>query len=267
MKKYLFLLALPLLINCEGSSTPESTNPEDTEAKIPLNDRLKRDVEAALEIPATEKYDFQIYRSHLNNDTILDAIVTVNRLQYAIDQAIKTKMEAKAAELGYMGNYNFFFYYDGALDKLSVPLPVPSSPGRPLDVRFEPIVSPTKNDLILDYRIRNSGWRAYYTVINEHDLVLAFRWKVFDKVGEDNPEAILHDLVESKAGIGKDIALHPSTIENYDKNIGDVYQYVPKITKRGKMEFLFFFDPRAAKFRLYDDGPGSDIARAQAKNK
>jgi hypothetical protein len=267
MKKYLFLITLPLLINCEGASTPESASTEGTEAKIPLEDRLKRDVEAALEIPATEKYGFKIYKSHLNNDSILDAIVTVNRMDYAIDQAIKSKTEAKAAELGYMGNFNFFFYYDGALDQLSVPLPVASSPGRPLDVSFEPIVSPTKNDLIVEYRIRNSAWRSYYTVINEHDLVLAFRWKVFDFAGEENPEAIKHDFVESKAGIGKDIALYTSSIDDYNPNIGDIYKYEPKITKKGTLEFLFYFDPRVAKFRLYPDGPGSDFARQQAKRK
>ncbi|MCC6702037.1 MAG: hypothetical protein IT221_10965 [Fluviicola sp.] len=270
MKLHYFILPLLGLffIACsgDGDSTELVEKGKDSEENIPFEARMKRDIEAALEIPATEKYSLKIYRSHLNADTILDAIVTVNRLNFAIDEAIRMKKEAKAAELGYMGNYNFFFYYDGKTKNLSVPLPVPSSPGRELDVAFKPIVSPIKNDVIIDYRIRNSGWRSYFTVMNETDLLLVFQWKRFDKVGEEQPEAILHNLEESKAGIGKDIVIYQSEIDGYNPTkVGDIYKYDPTISKKGKLEYTFFFDPRIAKYRLYDGAPGSKEAIEKAK--
>lgn len=270
----LFSIIIPaltfILLACDETkdSNSKADSTDEKTANLPFEQRMKRDVEAALNIPITEKYGFKVYCSHLNSDTILDAIVTVNRLNFAIDEAIRMKKEAKAAELGYMGNYNFFFYYDGNSDKLSVPLPVPSSPGRALDVQFKPITSPTKNDVIIDYRIRNSGWRSYFTVMNETDLLLVFQWKRFDKVGDEQPEAILHNLEDSEANIGKDIVIYQSEIDGYNpNNIGDIYKYEPSITKKGKLEYRFFFDPRIAKYRLYDGAPGSKEAMEKAKNR
>lgn len=122
-----------------------------------------------------------------------------------------------------------------------------------MDVKFESIVSPTRKDVIIDYRIRNSGWRSYLTVLNERDLALVFQWKLFDNVGTDQPEALLHKTVLNPDGIGKDIAIYSSEIDGYNKQIPDVYQYVPSISKPNEILFKFFFDRSGGKFRLYKE--------------
>lgn len=259
------LFSCSLLLTACGSDETEKTSSEpvtpENELNLDFDQRARREVEAKLQIPVTEKYTFNVYKEFINADTIQDAIITVNRMEFAINDAIKKNKQTKMAEIGFMGNYNFFFYYDGATEQFSVPLPVPSSPGRPLEVRFENMISDISKDVVIDYRIRNSGWRSYFSVFNETDLTLVFQWKLFDYAGENNPEALLHIIEASREHSGKDILIYTSEIDNYTPNIGDMYQYVPSITKRNKLAYRFYFEPKFGKYTLYKTGPGSERAQ------
>jgi hypothetical protein len=234
----------------ETTETSETTTQQSNES---FDARAKREIVVALSIPANEKYAMRIYKEYINSDTIEDAIITVNRMEYAMDESIRNHREAKAAETGFTGNYNYVFYYDGALDQISNPIPAPSSPGRELDVEFKSIVSPARKDVILGYRIRNSGWKCYFSVFNEHDFMMIFRWKSFDFAGEDHPEALFHAIEENPNQIAKDISIYTSEIDSYTKNIGDIYQYVPSITKKKALQLKFFLDPIEKKYRLYPE--------------
>ncbi len=264
MKTTLIIALFISIVSCESGNTDEIKSTEDSTEVVnqSFEEQTKREIEGRLQIPANEKYTFKIYKSLINSDTIQDAIIAVNRLEFAMNEAIKNGKEVKSAELGFMGNYNYFIYYDGANERYSVPIPIPSTPGRPLDVEFMPITSPTRNDVMIGYRIRNSGWKAYFSVFNEADLLLVFRWNTFDKAGEKEPIALLHQLTESKAGIGNDIEIYESEIDNYlPSQVTDYNTYVPSITKKKKLLYRFFFDQKFGKFRLYNDGPGSELAR------
>lgn len=263
--KYFFIsvIAFTTFLTASCSSDTSTEEPVKQNGKTsenePFEKRFKREIEASLQIPATEKYTYRVYKAFVNSDTIEDAIITVNRFDYAIDQAIKSKNTAKAAEMGYIGRYNYFFFYDGAADIISKPVNVPSSPGRELDVAFASITSPTRQDIVVDYRIRNSGWRCYYTATGEAQVSLIFQWKLFDHVGEDVPEALNHVLEASPEGITQDISIYQSTIDHYDKNIGDEYKYVPQISQKGALLYRFFYDPRVLKFRIYSDEMLKDL--------
>ncbi len=248
------LLFLTLLLaNCsnEKKTTVPVKDPAKALQDLPFEKRYKREIEEKLNIGPKEKYTLQLYKAYINSDSIEDVIITVNRMQFAEGEAIKSGKTAKSAELGYTGNYNYFFYYDGSLDKISDPVPVPSSPGRPLDVSFISISSPTKKDIVIDYRIRNSGWRSYYTSSGDGTLALMFQWKWFDQIGTENPEALNHVFDPSPEGISQDISIYASSIDNHSLEIKDVYAFVPTITKKGALQFRFFFDPRINKFRIY----------------
>lgn len=234
----------------DSNTTTEDTNEKSNES---FDARAKREIMASLAIPVNEKFSMKIYKEYINADTIQDAIITINRLEYAMDEAIKNNREAKAAEIGFTGNYNYLFYYDGALDRISNPIFAPSSPGRELDIEFKPIVAPTRNDVIVGYRIRNSGWKSYFSVFNEHDMMMVFQWKSFDFAGEDHPEAFIHEFVENPNQVPMDIAIYSSEIDSYTKNIGDIYKYIPSITKKKELRLKFFLDPVAKKYRLYPE--------------
>ncbi len=262
MKYPLVLIGLFALLSCGDSDDTTAVTEESTEEVQETTDfamRARKVAMAKLNIPANEKFDFKVYREEINSDTIEDAIITINRMQFAMDEAIRTGKQAKMAEIGFMGSYNFFIYYDGATDQFSVPLPVPSTPGRPLDVSFENILSDTRKDIVIDYRIRNSGWRSYFSVFDETDLALVFQWKYFDKAGEDKPEALLHKYVQNETSLTKDIYIYESQIDGYNKEIGDMYAYVPSITKAGKLLMRFTFDPRFRKYKLIDEGGNSPM--------
>ena len=68
--------------------------------KLPFKQRVKREAESKLSIPATEDYTLQVYKAHLNSDNEKDAIITVNRYKYALDEASKAQNPAQIAELG-----------------------------------------------------------------------------------------------------------------------------------------------------------------------
>lgn len=218
-----------------------------------LDARAKREIMASLAIPVNEKFTMRIYKEYINADTIEDAIITINRMEYAMDEAIKNNRQAKAAEMGFTGNYNYLFYYDGALDRISNPVFAPSSPGRELDIEFKSIIAPTRKDVIVGYRIRNSGWKSYFSVFNDHDLMMVFQWKAFDYAGEDHPEAFVHTYEENPNQVPMDIAIYASEIDSYTKNVGDIYTYLPSITKKKELRFKFFLDPVEKKYRLYPE--------------
>lgn len=234
----------------DSTETVEGTNEKSNES---FDARAKREIMASLAIPVNEKFSMRIYREYINADTIEDAIITINRMEYAMDEAIKNNRQAKAAEMGFTGNYNYMFYYDGALDRISNPIFAPSSPGRELDIEFRPIVAPTRKDVIVGYRIRNSGWKSYFSVFNDHDMMMVFQWKSFDFAGEDHPEALVHAFEENPNQVPMDIAIYTSEIDSYTKNIGDVYKYIPSITKKKELKLKFFLDPVAKKYRLYPE--------------
>lgn len=240
-----------LTVSCSQSSPEEKDAETAPKKKEAFDKRFVKEIEAKLKITKTEKYSYKVYKADINGDGIRDAVITVNRLQYAEDQAIASGNVAKAVEVGYVGPYNLFFYYDGSLDLISDPIQVPSSPGRELDVHFESITSPDKKDIVIDYRVRNSGWRSYFTSSGQGTLSLMFQWKWFDHVGEATPEALNHVLEANPRGQMKDISIYESNIDNYSENVKDVYAYTPKITKKGALLYRFFYDPQVLKFRIY----------------
>jgi hypothetical protein len=251
---FLFSALLSVLfVQCSGENQAEPIQ-EKAEKPVknkPFDQRYKSEIEAKLKIDKKEKYTYQVYKALINADIIEDAIITVNRMQFAEDEAIKSGKVAKSAEMGYVGNYNYFFYYDGAIDEISEPIVVPSSPGRALDVSFASITSTDKQDIIIDYRIRNSGWRSYFTSTTEGHLSLMFQWKWFDYIGESTPEALNHVFEMSPEGRSQDISIYQSAIDDYTPNVKDVYAYAPKITKKGALMYRFFYDPAVTKFRIY----------------
>lgn len=242
----LILVACSTQNNKENKENTKKDSSEKTATISNFETRIKREIEAKLNIPATEKYALAINKAHLNGDEKEDAIVTINRLEFALNEAAKTNT-AKRAELGFMGNYNYFFYYDGALDRVSIPMPIASSAKAPLKVYFENIQSEIYKDAIIEYRIRNSAFRNYYLIENG-SLGLVFQWKLFDQIGTDNYEANFISYQPGTITLAKDIIISKGKISNYSKNISNVYTYNPTIEKNGEELYRFFYDNRTGKY-------------------
>ena len=249
--KHLSLISCSVLVflfSCGEPQTeekdPAEENVEQSKTENKFEDRVRREVEAKLGIPATENYHIEIKKGHLNADEHEDAVISVNRHQLAEEEASKDKTRK---ELGYMGNYNYFIYYDGKIDRVSIPMPIASSGKTPLKISFDNVQSEIYQDLIVEYRIRNSAFRNYYLIENG-SLVLVFQWKLFDMVGTDNYEANYITYGTGSRSLAKDILIYKGKIKNYSTKIPNIYTYDPEIEKNGEELYRFFYDPGTMKY-------------------
>ncbi len=250
MKKFALLLILFSFFSCKNETDKKDVfgkeKVENTKSSS-FEERVKREIEVKLEIPVKEKYEFKIHYAFLNADANKDAIITVNRLGFAMDEAAKAENTAKRAEFGYMGNYNYFFYYDGKLDKISVPMVVASSSKSPLKVTFNNIQSEIYQDVSIDYRIKNAAFRSYYLIENGSCQII-FQWKLFDQIGLDSYEANFIKYDEGTLSLTKDILIYKGKIKDYTTKVEDISRYDPTIENTNEELYRFFYDPRTMKY-------------------
>jgi hypothetical protein len=252
MKAILILLLIAVVLpSCQEEQTDVEVlneTPQEDLSKLPLNEYAKRHVESSLSILGTEKYSLEIIKGNLDADRKEDAIIVVNRKQFALDEAMKSENPAKSAEMAFMGNYNYIFYYDGGLKLISPPIAVPSSALVPLKVNLTEVSAESYQDILIDYRIRNANFRDVFTITN-HTPRKVFEWKTFDGLGTDKPEAYTFEYTSGKYGPEKDIILYASTLEKLPAN-ADKNTFEPKITKTAKVAFHFFYIPQEQKYGM-----------------
>jgi hypothetical protein len=252
MKAILILVLLALVLpSCQEDKEDVEVfdeKPQEDFSKLPLKEYAKRHVESSLSILGTEKYSLQIIKGNLDSDQKEDAIIVVNRKQFAMEEAMKSENPAKSAEMAFMGNYNYIFFYDGGLKLISPPIAIPSSALVPLKVNLTSVTAETHQDILIDYRIRNANFRDVFTVTN-HTPRKVFEWKTFDGLGTDKTEAYTFEYTSGKYGPEKDILLYESTLEKLPAN-ADKNTYDPKITKTAKVAFHFFYIPQEQKYGM-----------------
>jgi hypothetical protein len=255
MKKYsifYFLFTVFLLLQACNTENEQQTNNEDVAVeKLTFDQRKERHITGSLSMDVTEKYSTEIYKEKINNDEFEDAIITVNRLDFAKNKAKTLKNGRQIAEMGYIGNYNYFVFYDGRLDKFSVPVPVPSSPINKLKVSFEQLSSENYKDLIVEYRLLNGSFRNYYTIYGDV-LQEIFQVKTFDHIGENKPEAYFIEYDKGSICDVKNIMVYEGKINNYRSKIEDIYQFEPEISKTNKLFKRWFFNPKVMKYMTED---------------
>ena len=134
---------------------------------------------------------------------------------------------------------NYLFYFDGALNLISPPLAIPSSPMLPLKVSFENISSSSFKDILIDFRIRNSSYKDYYTITN-HSPRRIFQWKIFDGLGTPNEESFIFNYETGSYSESKDIVISKGRIGAIPKK-ADLFIYEPVISAEKKQETLYRF--------------------------
>lgn len=249
MRRILFLASISLLIMSCGDEKKDDPIDQETKKTAPVEtveSMAKRHIEGRLSIPATEKYSYHIYKEHLDGDDKIDAIITVNRLEFAIDKASKSKNTAQQASIGYMGNHNYIFYYDGGLNKISPEIAVPSSPLSELKVSFENINSEAYKDILIDFRILNASYKDYYTVKN-HTPIHVFQWKNYDGLKSGKEEAFYFEYTEGTLGPVKDILVKKAVLIQPKGEI-DLYKYEPELKKTNELVHRFFYHPSEGKY-------------------
>lgn len=249
--KYYFTLIIVTLFLAACSESVESNESEiiDDEVEtenISFEERVKLHVQSQLQIPGGENYELKIYEEQLTEDGIMDAIITVNRLEFAMETAKKGKNVSKSAELDFWGEYNIIFYYDSELDKITPPLNFSSTPYRSLKVSFEHISSTIYKDPIIDYPLRNSEFRIYLPIIN-HVPKQVFQWKVFDGWGTDAVEAYCFSYDKGSYSHFKDIIITKANLKNIEPGV-NYNKIKPEITCTDEEVYRFFLNPKDFKY-------------------
>ena len=259
-----------LLFSCDNTpSNQKDDTPAgiDLEARRKLNQRdyalldssahfvdsvIRTFIDETLQTVQDEAYTFEIHRARLNPDQVTDAIISVNRLSYAQNKASLSGYQAQAENLGYMGPFNLFIYYDGANNSFEIPTPVPSSPLLPLRISFEHISSNKYKDLVVDFRIRNSSYKEIYFLFNNKPSKV-FQWKNFDGLGTKESEAYSFEFNPGNGPV-RDVLVFNAKIEQPIKAI-DPFIYKPTILGSQELIKRFFYIPAQGKFFSTKDGP------------
>lgn len=250
MKSITFLILIFSLLSCNEQPPVEESNPS-TSSEISENvseEQIKQEVLALLNIEESEKISIDVYFEHLNTDEHMDAIIRVNRLEKAKNEAIKSGKIAKKAETGFMGLYNYIVYWDGAGKKCISSVNIPSSAIAPLTISFENITSNIFKDIIVEYRIRNSCFRNFYTLRNNipsQTLVV----KMWDGLGTENVEGYVVKYAKGTYSAAKDINVYKGIITNMTfDNPKDVYSAFPRITATDELERNWFYNDSQFKY-------------------
>jgi len=245
----LVAVSLVLIFGCTEPHEPTILKDQTAEKEhdnVPFEERVKLHVQSQLGILGSEKYELKIYKEQLTNDGVEDAIITVNRLEFAIEQSKKENKLAKAAEVDFWGNYNIIFYYDSELDKITPPMEIASSPMRSMRVSFENISSENYKDALIDYPIRNSEFRIFLPII-EHAPKNTFQWKLYDGWGTEAVEAYCFSYDKGSYSNIKDIIVKKASIQKIEK--GDDYNKIePIINCSEEVLHRFFFNPNDSKY-------------------
>lgn len=251
--KLLFIFSIFFISSACSSEEKKSDNEINTEVKgvETLTDEEKTisQVESTLGISATENYDIQIEYKHIDQDTLLDALILVNRKEFGHQKAKNTETERFFESTGYTGPYNHVFVKLGGSDKLISTTPVGSNADYSLNVEFLELTSKAHKDFFVEYRIRNSLHRNYYTIRGDK-IYLTFSCPVFDNIGDEKPTVYDIQHTNSDVRIAKDIAMYNGEIVDYNaEEIENINKYTPKdIVSNGDLYVFFIFDERKMKY-------------------
>lgn len=214
------------------------------DSNLPLDERAKKQAMRKIGIPANETISVKVYQAYLNDDNISDAFITINRLEFAERNAKKLKTYEILKRNGYVGNYNFIMIYDGATDKLSLPIPVPSSAKKELEVDFEYLFSSSYTSPVVTFRIKDGEFKNFYKIA-DGIMDKVFKMKSYEFVGQANEKAYVYEIQEEGMfSFVKDIIVYHGKLENSAEIAENWFDGKAKITKSKEIEKSWYFDPK-----------------------
>lgn len=244
------LFAVVTISSCSSDDKNLPTVEKSPEDQLTEEQWIVRKIESELNIPATEKYGIEIIYKHINPDTLMDALILVNRKEHALNHVKNNGTEAFFERTGQTGGYNYVFVkLGGAKDVIST-TPVGSNINYSLKAEFLELTSKAFTDFYVDYRIKNSLQRNYYT-LRGNNLHLTFSCPIFDGIGD--PKPVVYDIryLDSPVRMTKDIALFHARLKDYKVNeIEDVNHYEAKgIESTEDLYVYFIFDEKTMKYK------------------
>lgn len=239
------------MFSCGEAISDEPVLPEQNKVEIQgsLDEKMNAFAKVELNIDGTEEYTLKSYKAHLNDDGVEDMIVTVNLYERAMKET-KEQNSTKKAELGYYGDYNFFFFIDGKSKQMGKPVTVRSNPFKSLGVSFDYVTSDTHMDVMIDFHLSTSFWRSFYRIVNliPREMCLS---ELFVNLDQQNEKAYVVELLPSDKSVSKLIAVYSAKLDEYEitKPI-DKFQIEPNRVKTDSLERLWRYNPKVGKYYM-----------------
>ena len=251
MKQLVIIFGMVVLSSC-GDKTAESeeskSNDKQEVKDIPNDQKITRHIQTDLNLTAANKYSVKKFKADLNGDDIEDVIITVNLLERALNEGIRTGRAEKMAEMGYMGYYNYLYFMDGLTKEISPGEVVASSPMFQLDVNFEKILGGPNKDFTVDYRVRNMQRRKFFTILGGRPVEVC-QAIIFDGLGTPNTEAYHIEYEDGTVNDYNDIVEYEATLEDMEIiNLDSSYYFIPTITSTGKEHRRWHYSPSQRKY-------------------
>ena len=87
LSKFAVFVLLGFFFTACGEEISEEETTQNNQKKEPVEAIAKRFIESKLEILPSEKYKLEIFKSQLDGDNSEDAVITVNRYQFAVEKS------------------------------------------------------------------------------------------------------------------------------------------------------------------------------------
>jgi hypothetical protein len=257
--KYILLYSLlffVILNSCDENVVSDDltskldNNDNNSDLSLPFDERVRNYVERKLNIPTNENYKLKVYENFLNDDTISDYVITVNRFENALKKYAEDKKMVKASQIGFFGDHNFLIYYSSLTKKFSEPIIFGSTPQRELTVSFENISSDKHKDIVVDYPIRNSQFRKVFLIFDDK-LQYSFHAVLYDGWGTDKLESYCFEYDTGSYSSIKDIVVKKGNMKNISKN-DDYDTITPNIECTDITIRRFFFNSKDRQYYTAD---------------
>ena len=249
--KHLYFVLYIGLISCGEDKPAVETEKTEPNEQLSMEELIDRKVKAELSIPGTVNYTMSIHKAQLNDDEFEDAIIVVNRKEHTLQSAIDKNNVAYQEEVGYFGNYNFLFYYDGMTHTVTRKIAVPSNGLIPLKVEFANILTEGYKDFTLDVRIREARYRNFYTV-RKGAPALIFQCEIHnvDDVNNFNVNHVKYDV--GSHSLSKDIVIYNAKVKfTIPKDLSSDFEI--ETEPKGEEKFRFFYYPAQQKYFIKKD--------------
>ena len=198
-------------------------------------------IRIGLKLDSSINFSTTFYKEHLNNDNVQDVVVALNLVEFAKKKAIQASNPAQLAQIGFMGDYNYILFFDGATQKIQNETVIRSTPLSPLIISFENISSDNFKDILVDFRILNASYKDFYS-IKSNRFERIFQWKNFDGLGNEQNEAYCFEYGKGTISLAKDIIVYAAKLENPSVSF-DKFTFDPKIKKTNEIFKRFFYHP------------------------
>jgi hypothetical protein len=206
-----------------------------------LENYVNNYIRIGLKLDSTIGFNTSFFKENVNNDSEQDIIIALNLLELAKKKAVKAPNPSQLAQLGFMGDYNYILFFDGASQKILNETVIRSTPLAPLNITFENISSMKSKDVLVDFRILNASYKDYYT-IKSNRFERIFQWKNFDGLGKEEHEAYTFEYDEGTMSLSKDIIVSKAKLKNPSGDF-DKFTFEPEIIKTKEIFKRFFFHP------------------------